>query len=139
MQDSRVESPPKNEVACIRHTSDEDPTPILVLQTRPTSSMHNGLTHPKESQKTNLTRTLPERISCLIKNESNINKSAVPPQLPLFPVPTHTLNCTHLHLRPLASFTTAVLSETIQSRSHMAEEDSAGQDGIVRATVEPQM
>lgn len=106
------------------------PIPITLCK----HASHNGLTLPKESQKTDLTRTLHDRISCLIKIESSINKSAVPPQPPLFPL-THT----HLHLRPLASFTTAVLSETIQSRSHMAEEDSAGQDGMVRATVEPQM
>lgn len=94
--------------------------PVPLTQCKHAS--HNDLTLPKESQ--------PECISCLIKIESSINKSAVPPQ-----PHTHT----HLHLRPLASFTTAVLSETIQSRSHMAEEDSAGQDGMARATVETQL
>lgn len=122
----RYKSPISLLHACMREvykdlTQDPaNPSHVLSANTHPTNSL--------------ILESQPERISCLIKTESSINKSAVPPQPPLFPL-THT----HLHLRPLASFTTAVLSETIQSRSHMAEEDSAGQDGMVRATVEPQM
>lgn len=47
---------------------------------------------------------------------------------------THAHTSTYLHLSPLASFTTAVLSETIQSKSHIAWDEKVEQDGAARAS-----